>query len=483
MSIWQIRSERAPRHRRRSIQIACYAALALLATDSAALSQHTYILDVVADFDAGTFAGKATVTVRNQTTDDLDALCFRLYPNAETIYGAAALCITEVSVSGEPEAFVLDQNDTVLVVPLPGSLAIGETIEVGFLYEGSTAVHDTDDWPAGEYGLMTRTASTMTLSAFYPLLAPYTREGWAIDPVLAYGDAVMADASDYVVSLTVSSGLSVYTTGHQVTAKAASGVSTYTYEAADARDFAVVLAEETTVSERTVSGITLRAAFLPRHAEALGIALDIAEGALRLFSDRIGPLPYGEVDIVEAPMVRAAGMEFTGLILVATAYAAIPSDAFFSVIVAHELAHQWFYAAVGSDVSESPWLDEGLATYLSYVYLEATGARGVAEQYLDNWKHSFERGRALYPDCTITTPAYAFPDAEAYRVFVYDGAALFWHAVRAALDDEPFYGLLQAYYELYRTRIASTEDMIGFLLATGNAAVRAALTDFEVLRP
>ncbi len=29
----------------------------------------------------------------------------------------------------------------------------------------------------------------------------------------------------------------------------------------------------------------------------------------------------------------------------------------------HEVAHQWFYALVGSDQGRDPWLDEGLATW------------------------------------------------------------------------------------------------------------------------
>ena len=33
-------------------------------------------------------------------------------------------------------------------------------------------------------------------------------------------------------------------------------------------------------------------------------------------------------------------------------------------MIAHELAHMWWYALIGSDQARSPWLDEGFATLL-----------------------------------------------------------------------------------------------------------------------
>ena len=46
-------------------------------------------------------------------------------------------------------------------------------------------------------------------------------------------------------------------------------------------------------------------------------------------------------------------MEHTALIMT-------PPDGY---IVVHELAHEWWFGSVGDDQAESPWLDEGFATY------------------------------------------------------------------------------------------------------------------------
>lgn len=41
--------------------------------------------------------------------------------------------------------------------------------------------------------------------------------------------------------------------------------------------------------------------------------------------------------------------------------------------VAHEVAHEWFYAAVGNDQYREAWLDESFAVYGEYVYQLYTG--------------------------------------------------------------------------------------------------------------
>lgn len=40
-------------------------------------------------------------------------------------------------------------------------------------------------------------------------------------------------------------------------------------------------------------------------------------------------------------------------------------------IVAHEIAHQWFYGIVGNDQIRYPFLDEGLCRFAEYLYEDA----------------------------------------------------------------------------------------------------------------
>ena len=74
-------------------------------------------------------------------------------------------------------------------------------------------------------------------------------------------------------------------------------------------------------------------------------------------------------------------------------------------VVAHEVAHQWFYALVGNDQGRDPWLDEGLASYAEYVQIgtlvrheresipsDAAGHAGDPMTYWDRHQSSYYLG-------------------------------------------------------------------------------------------
>ena len=37
-------------------------------------------------------------------------------------------------------------------------------------------------------------------------------------------------------------------------------------------------------------------------------------------------------------------------------------------IIAHEIAHQWWYGIIGNDQINSPWIDEALTEYSTILY-------------------------------------------------------------------------------------------------------------------
>jgi hypothetical protein len=97
----------------------------------------------------------------------------------------------------------------VLAIPLATSLAPGEMLELRLEFRGEAAHVTTGFATAAEYGLLTRSHEVLTLTGFYPILAPYTEAGWALDPVGAVGDALFADAASYDVSLVVTPDVTV----------------------------------------------------------------------------------------------------------------------------------------------------------------------------------------------------------------------------------------------------------------------------------
>jgi len=440
--------------------------LLLLLAGAGAHGEHpahspSYEMTVAVDYDAGTYAGDLRVETTNVTGAPLGELFFRLYPNASGIYGGAALDVPEVRVGDRIVDTATYVDDTVLLVPLPDPLAPGESVAVSLAFEGWV-----DDWTAGAaprpgtYGLLTRSDRAMTLTAFYPILAFATDEGWALDPVFSFGDALMSDASDYDVCVTVRSGLTPIASGVQEEAVETDGAVTYRFTIDGARDFSIVVVDGYEDQRHLIEDVTLRTWFTAAKARASSIALRHAADALALYEGLIGPIRFREVDIVEVPLQVAAGVEFSGLILVSSAYAERPLQTFFQIIVSHEMAHQWFYAGVGSDVTEDPWLDESFATYLSYLYLNAFAGSGVASATLEQWERAYERSRLAEPNLAIDSPLYAFQGSANYSGFVYSGGAVLLHAIRETIGDDAFFAALHSYYDRHLGGIAAPRDLI-----------------------
>ncbi len=418
-----------------------------------------YRMSLDVDVTLGTFRGEVALLLENRTRDALAEVCFRLYGNADSLYGSASIEIVSASVGGDPAVTALSADGTVLAIPLARPLASGETLELRLEFRGEAAHAAAGFATATEYGLLAQSREVLTLTGFYPILAPYTERGWALDSVGAVGDALFADAASYDVSLVVAPDVTVIPTADR-SSLTADGRRLLEFSRTQMRDFSLALVTgERPPLETSTGGIVLRSWFPPRHAEAAAIALERAAAAVDVFSALFGPLPYGTIDIVEAPLQRAAGVECSGLFFVAEANAANPRDPFFDVIVSHEMAHQWFYAAVGNDPTEEPWLDEALATYASNVFLSAAVSSAAARAERASWTAAYGSARQAYPDLRASSPVYEFPDSDTYSAFVYCGGAIELDELRLQVGDDAFFGALAAYYASQTGGIATGADL------------------------
>jgi len=321
------------------------------------------------------------------------------------------------------------------------------------------------------------------MTTFYPMLAVHSDKGWALDPSTGFGDTLMGDSADYTVLVTVQSGPTPVTSGKLVAADELGDEQTmYSFTASGARDFSLVLVEDDYQSQTAELGhATLRTWFATQAELTGGLTLDMASFAFDLYEELVGLSPFDEIDLVEVPLRRAAGVEFSGLILVSADCARNPEQLFFSIIIAHEMAHQWFYAGIGNDVSEHPWLDESFATYLSYEFLEGYSGADTAQAELAQWSGTYlaaQQGRA---DLAISSPRYAFPDSTTYSAFVYSGGATFLHALRDTLGADVFYQALQAYYGEFLHRIATPTDLFRILEDVCACELDDLLSEFRIM--
>ena len=102
---------------------------------------------------------------------------------------------------------------------------------------------------------------------------------------------------------------------------------------------------------------------------------DYARDAIGWYADRLGvPCPYPAYDIVFVPDLAAMALSVPGLMVVNEKLLGRPAgadDQRSAMICAHEVAHLWFGCLVGPRWWDDVWLDEAIATYLSYAALAA----------------------------------------------------------------------------------------------------------------
>jgi hypothetical protein len=394
--------------------------------------------------------GQQEVTFPNHTGLSLDEIVFRLYPNLPQYGGRMEA--GPVWVDGQRAVPSLRADDTSLVIPLPRPLAPETAVVLRLEFEV--------DIPEKEavYALFGFSRGIWSLPDAYPLLAVHDGSAWHEDLAPAHSDAVFAQAARYEVTLTLPPGLTLVTTGSVMgDLLDADGQRSYYIAGEPLRQFAWLASDSYSVAEGTVGETTLRSYYLPGDEVAGKAVLDIAAAALSAYEDAFGPYPFPQMVMAEAPLLHF-GMEYPGLNLIgADLYRGQPAQLEDRVV--HEIAHQWWYAQVGNDQVNTPWLDEGLAEYSMAVYTrQAFGEERVSTLVSQRWLVPYQVAVENGYDAVVNQPSAAF--SWEYEVIVYAKAALFFDALHRELGDDTFRAVLHEYVDRYRWQIATPDDFL-----------------------
>jgi hypothetical protein len=409
-----------------------------------------YHLELSLDVAVARLSGRQRVTFPNHTGASLEEIVFRLYSNLPQRRGK--MVVRDVTVEGQPADFRLQANDTSLVIPLEQPLRPERDLSLEMVFDLEVPVVDQG------YVLLGHSQGVWSLADAYALLAVHNGKAWQEDIAPAHGDAVTAEAAMYDVLLTLPPDLVLVATGSLVeTSPAPSGGILYHLAGGPLREFAWLASAHYLVSETTAYGTLLRSYYLPGDEAAGQATLNVAAAALRAYNDAFGPYPYPEMAVVEAPLLHY-GMEFPGLNLIGTAlYRELRGQLEDRVV--HEIAHQWWYAQVGNDQVNTPWLDEGLAEYsMAFYYRQVYGEAHVNTIVNQRWLVPYQVAVDNKYDAVVNQPSAAF--GWEYEVIVYAKAALFFNALHRELGDETFRRILQTYLSRYQWQIATPEDFL-----------------------
>ncbi|RME72593.1 MAG: hypothetical protein D6784_13205 [Chloroflexi bacterium] len=236
------------------------------------------------------------------------------------------------------------------------------------------------------------------------------------------------------------------------------GTETLTLVSGPIREFYAAMNPAFRVSRERVNGVTV-SSYYPADLEAGGRrALQYVVDALRLFDRLFGPYPYAELDVVATP-TTAGGVEYPGVLVLAQALYRQPGD-FFEHAAAHETAHQWWYAVVGNDQIDEPWLDESLTNFSTLLYWESLNPPDVAEDVRFRYfTGPYQQAKQQGHDRPVAGPVASFTEQE-YSIFVYSKGPLFFDALRQEVGQDTLLKILQTYYRQYRYGIAYPDDLL-----------------------
>ena len=354
------------------------------------------------------------------------------------------LDVKRVRVDGEPADFAQVRDSAyrrweVIVRPRP-MLEKGAVAKVTVKYGGATS--RPTDLEGALYGWVTTADGAIVVNE------PDGAMTWY--PVSDHP----TDKATYSFRVTVPKGLTAVANGlparKPITRK---GATTWFW---DAPDLQASYLSTVTIGDfvmrptyRSRSGVPiLDAVDADLPAEALAVtdaALAEQRRMLGYFESVFGPYPFVAFGaIVDDDSVGYA---------LETQTRPVYSGAADELTVAHELAHQWLGNSVSPERWRDIWLNEGWATYASWLWSERDGGTTANEYY--------DEVMAIPADDEFWDVVVADPGAShLFAWAVYDRGAAALHALRVLVGEEDFFAGVNEWLARYEDGAATTEEFI-----------------------
>jgi aminopeptidase N len=123
-------------------------------------------------------------------------------------------------------------------------------------------------------------------------------------------------------------------------------------------------------------------------------------------------------------------------------------------LLVHELAHQWFGDSVSLERWQDVWLNEGFASFMSWMYDEDHGG-WTAQKHLESSYGTYSATDDFW-DLTIGNPG---PD-DIFENPVYERGAMTLQALRNRVGDDVFWQLLRTWVAEHQYGNATTDDFV-----------------------
>lgn len=422
----------------------------------------SYDMSVTVDGAENKVSVDMTVNVANTFKDGLDRLVFAFYPDAFTLKNPPPVDATMMSaaypygINAGGYSFLQADGDNVksvslcetpcrIVAYLNKPLTYGESTVVRFSYDLTLPLCNA------RYGY---NDFSINLTYFFPVLCRFDKDAddFLFYDYVATGDPFVFNVADYSLSLYCPSDWQVACSAPLTS----DNRGKKTFSATSLRDLSLFLAPEAVTDTLSSCGYTVNVI----HDGSFSHAAQYAANALATFSQAFCELPSKNYCVVFTPFMTA-GAEFCNVAMLSSSLPFAEVEK----VVAHEVAHQWWYSLVGSDQVSAPWQDEALAQWSTLLYFEKRDMKSYADTLLKNMSDVYRdytlAQRALGEDalCNVFRSTTDYRDYTDYYVTVYCKAALAINVSAESVTTDSFCKALSLYAKRNGLTVADAQEL------------------------
>ena len=427
------------------------AAQSISARPDPALIPVKYDMEVTLNEEDNTVSGYTDITVKNTTSEAMNEIGLRYFAPA-VAKDSKLTAVKDLSANTDCK-LKYKVKKTLVIASLAEAVAPNteKTVRVSF----TTAVPKLQD----RFGYQETGSGKLYLLTFWaPQLAAYENGKWNDSKYIDYGESTYNRVSEYTMRFTAPAGYTVAASGKQTTE---GNVTTVT--APNVREIAVACGSGMEKQSETADGVTFNIyrTYKDMPDEIYDAMFDTAKKAVALYTEKVGPYVFDELDIVPAKLgtLNLGGMEMPGLIIEGLPSGADSSDpelkdilADITKTAAHEVGHQWFCYAVGNDQYNEAWLDEAFTNYLSdYLYCNTPT---IDDELAEDKENRYY----------INLPFNKYKNEDHYQYCIYNIGAQFLHLLENQMGSDKFFEMLQDWYSANQLKVVHGADFVNHVL-------------------
>ena len=428
---------------------------------------------IIANFNDSdkTINAVETIVFYNNSEEDMDYICFHLYPRAfredatvkpYTVLTTATcfpngidygdLAILKVKINAETKNFeLIGEDEDILKINFGFKLSPKKSIEI--VIEFNLIIPNSTHrfgWYEGN----------VNLGNWYPIIAERVDGEYELSPYYATGDPFFSSVANYEVKISYPKNYSFCSTGELKTELSGEMLTT-TVTAKAVRDFAICLSSNSNIVQtETDSGVVVNYMANSEDAE-FNKFLKISKDAVEYFSKTFGNYPYKNLFVVKTPFIYG-GMEYPNIVFISDS---IDDESEFLKVIVHEIAHQWWYGIVGNNEIKEAWLDESISEYSTALFFNKHTEYEIS---YDDFVNDALSSYVLYVDVIQTLrgeintqmnlAVNEYQNDYEYSYMVYVKGVIMFDSLKNMVGEKNVVAGLKRYYQDNKFKIATAED-------------------------